>query len=105
MARKPRIEIAGGLYHIMARGNNRKRIFRSRDDYLKFLELLAKHKGKHPFYLYAYCLMPNHVQRIMSIAGIVCILVWTDRAWWISNPFCGTSGRTGGERWTFTVSL
>ena len=59
VARKPRIEIAGGLYHIMARGNNRKRIFRSRDDNLKFLELLAKHKGKHPFYLYAYCLMPN----------------------------------------------
>ena len=55
MARKPRIEIPGGLYHIITRGNNRKRIFQSHDDYLKFLELLKRQKSKQPFYLYAYC--------------------------------------------------
>src|SRR5436853_7425658 len=31
VARKPRIEIAGGLYHLITRGNNRKRIFQSHD--------------------------------------------------------------------------
>jgi len=61
MARKPRIEITGGLYHIITRGNNRGRIFRSEDDYRKFLAFLESQKAKRPFYLYAYCLMPNHV--------------------------------------------
>ena len=67
MARKPRIEIPGGLYHIITRGNNRKRIFRSHDDYLKFLLSLENQKAKRPFYLYAYCLMPNHVHLLAEM--------------------------------------
>ena len=41
MPRKPRIEIAGGLYHVIARGNNRRKIFRSHDDYVKFIRLIS----------------------------------------------------------------
>ena len=67
MARKPRIEIPGGLYHIITRGNNRRRIFRSHDDYLKFLLSLENQKAKRPFYLYAYCLMPNHVHLLAEM--------------------------------------
>jgi len=32
MARKPRVEVEGGLYHITARGNNRRRIFDDDED-------------------------------------------------------------------------
>jgi REP element-mobilizing transposase RayT len=46
MPRKPRIEIGGGLYHVITRGNNRKKIFRSDDDYLKFTGLLHQQKSK-----------------------------------------------------------
>jgi putative transposase len=67
MARKPRIEIPGGLYHMITRGNNRRRIFRSHDDYLKFLLFLESQKAKRPFYLYAYCLMPNHVHLLAEM--------------------------------------
>jgi REP element-mobilizing transposase RayT len=67
MARKPRIEITGGLYHIITRGNNRRRIFASKDDYLKFLAFLETQKAKRPFYLYAYCLMPNHVHLLAEM--------------------------------------
>lgn len=66
MARKPRVEIQGGLYHIMTRGNNRQVIFGSDEDYLKMLSLLAEQKGKLPFYLYAYCLMPNHLHLLVE---------------------------------------
>ncbi len=66
MPRKPRIEIGGGLYHIISRGNNRKKIFRSHDDYLKFTRILEQQKTKLPFYLYAYCLMPNHVHLLIE---------------------------------------
>jgi putative transposase len=67
MARKPRIEIAGGLYHIITRGNNRRHIFRSHYDHLKFLDFLESQKTKRPFYLYAYCLMPNHVHLLAEM--------------------------------------
>jgi putative transposase len=67
MPRKPRIEIGGGLYHVIARGNNRRKIFRSHDDYLKFTRLLQRQKSKLPFYLYAYCLMPNHVHLLIEM--------------------------------------
>jgi len=67
VARKPRIEIAGGLYHPITRGNNRKRIFQSHDDHLKFLRLLEHQKAKQPFYVYAYCLMPNHVHLLAKL--------------------------------------
>lgn len=66
MARKPRIEIEGGLYHIVTRGNNRQLIFSSDDDYLKILSLLDQQKAKLPFYLYAYCLMPNHIHLLLE---------------------------------------
>jgi REP element-mobilizing transposase RayT len=67
MPRKPRIEIGGGLYHIITRGNNRRKIFRSHDDYLKFTGLVQQQKSKLPFYLYAYCLMPNHIQLLIEM--------------------------------------
>ena len=67
MARKPRIELGGGLYHIISRGNNRRKIFRSDSDYLRFLEILEQQKSKLPFYLYAYCLMPNHFHLLIEM--------------------------------------
>jgi putative transposase len=67
MPRKPRIEIGGGLYHLISRGNNRRKIFRSHDDYLRFTSILERQKAKLPFYLYAYCLMPNHVHLLIEM--------------------------------------
>ena len=67
MPRKPRIEIGGGLYHVITRGNNRRKIFRSHDDYLRFAGILEQQKAKLPFYLYAYCLMPNHVHLLIEM--------------------------------------
>jgi len=67
MARKPRIEIGGALYHVISRGNNRRRIFRSDADYLRFTDIVALQKSKLPFYLYAYCLMPNHIHLLIEM--------------------------------------
>jgi REP element-mobilizing transposase RayT len=60
MARRPRAEIQGGLYHIIARGNNRQVVFHSDEDHKRFLSLIGVQKEKLPFYLYSYCLMSNH---------------------------------------------
>src|SRR5258707_1159458 len=66
MARKARAEVEGGLYHVITRGNNRRRIFNSPADYQKFLSLLAMQKAKLSFFLYAYCLMTNHVNLLLE---------------------------------------
>lgn len=66
MARKTRAEVEGGLYHVITRGNNRRQIFHSPADYEKFVSLLAIQKVRLPFFLYAYCLMPNHVHLLIE---------------------------------------
>jgi REP element-mobilizing transposase RayT len=66
MARPARVEVAGGLYHVITRGNNRQRIFDTRADFEKFLSLLTNQKTKRPFFLYAYCLMTNHVHLLIE---------------------------------------
>lgn len=62
MPRKSRQEIIAPhtLYHIVSRGNNERRIFRSSQDYKKFLKIIESVKKEMPFYLYAYILIPNH---------------------------------------------
>jgi putative transposase len=66
MARKPRIEIEGGLYHVIFRGNDRRAIFHSHEDHTKFLSLLTAAKERLPFFLYAFCLMTNHVHLLVE---------------------------------------
>lgn len=51
----------------MCRGNNKNQVFRSNEDYLKYLELIARYKEKHPFDLYHYCLMTNHLHFLAMI--------------------------------------
>ncbi len=66
MARKPRIEIEGGLYHLIVRGNHKEDIFLEERDYRKFLELLQKYYKKFDFALYAYVLMRNHFHLLVE---------------------------------------
>ena len=66
MAREPRIEIEGGLYHVITRGNNRQVTFNSDDDCFKLSSLVETQKARLPFFLYAYCLMPNHIHLLIE---------------------------------------
>jgi len=66
MPRKPRAEVEGGLYHVITRGNNRRQIFSSPGDFEKFLALLKVQKDRLQFFLYAYCLMSNHVHLLIE---------------------------------------
>ena len=61
MARKRRLEVEGGLYHVITRGVDRREIFHSAEDHQKFLALLAVQKEKPPFYLYAFFIFTHTV--------------------------------------------
>ncbi len=66
MARKTRIEFEGAFYHVIARGNQRQKIFKGEDDFLKYIELLSTYKGRYGFSLYSYVLMSNHVHILIE---------------------------------------
>ena len=61
MARRPRVFAPGLLYHVIVRGNQRRKTFRFDDDYKAYLDRLEKYRAKCRVRIYAYCLMPNHV--------------------------------------------
>jgi putative transposase len=50
----------------MTRGNNKHTIFHDAADYQHYLRLLARFKAEHPFELYHYCLMANHVHLLVQ---------------------------------------
>jgi REP element-mobilizing transposase RayT len=56
MARPLRIEVEGGVYHVTARGNERKKIFFSKSDYARFLHYVAAAKKKFNIYIHCYVL-------------------------------------------------
>ena len=56
MARALRVEIPGGRYHITARGNERRAIFRQDTDRIRLLELLSELPARFGVRLHAYVL-------------------------------------------------
>jgi REP element-mobilizing transposase RayT len=60
MARKRRLDFPGAIWHLTDRGNDRRTIYRDRNDFHKFLETLAEVVVCHQWRLFAYVLMPNH---------------------------------------------
>jgi putative transposase len=66
MARPLRIEIPGGRYHLTARGNERRKIFRDDRDRLHFLDLLSELPERFGARLHAYVLMDNHYHLLIE---------------------------------------
>jgi REP element-mobilizing transposase RayT len=66
MARPLRVEFAEAAYHVMARGNERKAIFRDDRDRRRFLETLAEMVERFGVRVQAYCLMPNHYHLLLE---------------------------------------
>lgn len=66
MARPIRVEFAGAVYHVMARGNERRDVFRDDEDRRRFLDTLAEAVERFGLRLHAYCLMPNHYHLLLG---------------------------------------
>lgn len=63
----PRLQYPGALFHVMTRGNERRRTFRANRDYRHFLTLLGEAVEKFRWILYTYALMPNHVHLLLQL--------------------------------------
>lgn len=65
MARKPRVDFEGYIYHVMCRGNNGEYIFKDDKDKKLYLDILKRFKKKYDFLLYGYCIMDNHIDLLI----------------------------------------
>ena len=66
MARQPRLELAGGTYHVTCRGNRQSTIFGDTIDRERFLSLLADVVGRNRWRCFGYCLMTNHFHIVLE---------------------------------------
>ena len=66
MARALRIAFPGAFYHVTSRGNERKAVFKSNSDRVKFLEYLESASQRYDALIHAYCLMDNHYHLLLE---------------------------------------
>lgn len=69
MPRTARAAQGGFIYHVLNRGNDRKRIFHEDADYAAFIKLLVLGRERAEISVLAYCLMPNHWHLVVRPAG------------------------------------
>ena len=77
MPRGARCLIDGAFYHILNRGNAKRKVFHDIQDYTFFLSSVIRAKEKHPVDVFAYCLMPNHFHFVISADISKNISNWT----------------------------
>ena len=61
-----RIEYPGAFYHVTARGNERKTIFRATENYEKFIGYLESATERYGAKIHCFCLMPNHYHLLLE---------------------------------------
>ncbi len=107
MPRHPRSAIAGCVYHVHNRGNNRAVVFQDDVDRLAFLDAIARANERYSFGLLGYCLMPDHFHLLVkpgpgaSISRIIQSL--TVAHTWHSHRRHGTTGHVWEGRFRGSV--
>jgi putative transposase len=66
MSRPLRINLAGGWYPVTSRGNERKPLFRTEQDYRSLLDRLGAMTERYRTVLHAYVLMENHYHLLLE---------------------------------------
>ena len=94
MARKPRIEFAGAVYHVLNRGNYRGDIFETAGAAAAFVACLGEACERMGWRVHAYCLMRNHFHLALEtprgnlVSGVH----------WLQSTFGNRFNRYRGER-------
>jgi REP element-mobilizing transposase RayT len=70
MARKPRIHLPGGLYHVILRGNGGQPVFLTDDDRFRFYLLLQEGTCRFGYRVHAFCLMTTHIHLALQAGDI-----------------------------------
>ena len=95
MARPIRVEYVDAVYHVTARGNERKAIYRDDADRQRYVETLDETVERFGVVIHAYCLMPNHYHLLLQTprANLSAAAGWLQTTY--SVRFNRRHGRTG----------
>lgn len=66
MARKTRLHVPGGVYHVTLRGNGGQDIFFEPSDRRFFYGLLDEGTGRFGYRVHGFCLMTNHLHLVLQ---------------------------------------
>ncbi|MBI2803285.1 MAG: transposase [Gammaproteobacteria bacterium] len=67
MPRRPRIHLAGGIYHVILRGNHRQQIFYCDSDRDLIETTIARAIRANDTHIHAYCWMSNHIHLAVQV--------------------------------------
>lgn len=66
MTRLSRQESNTGYYHVMTRGINKNKIFKSKPDKQKLIDIIREKLSEVDCKVYAYCVMDNHLHLLLN---------------------------------------
>ena len=98
MPRKRRLDYPGAVQHVVAQGNDRRRIFMDDKDRTTFLNRLADVASAQMWDVHAYCLLDTHAHLVLRTrhgklgSGMGRILGW------YAHRFNGRHGHEGHHR-------
>jgi len=94
MARKPRVEFPGAIYHVLNRGNYRQDLFETAGAAQAFVDCLWEACDQAKWKLHAYCLMKNHYHlAIETPSGNL-----VEGVHWLQSTYGNRFNRFRGER-------
>ena len=70
MPRQARIEFEGALYHVIARGLDRRPLFRDDEDHAFYLRKLSELPDRFGAQLLAFCLAPGHLHLAIQVKRV-----------------------------------
>jgi len=94
MARKPRLEFEGAIYHVINRGNYRKDLFSEQGSAAAFEKALGESCEKCGWVIHAYVLMSNHYHVALETPGANLVAGMA----WLQGTFANRFNRFHGER-------
>lgn len=70
MARKPRLHVPGGLYHVILRGNQGQDLFFSTEDRRELYRLIGDGVARFGHRVHALCAMTNHLHLAAQVGEV-----------------------------------
>jgi REP element-mobilizing transposase RayT len=58
--------VEGGVHYVISRASQDEVIFKDKDDYKMYMDLVSKYKSQHKFKLFAYCLLPDRIEMLVE---------------------------------------
>ncbi|TLS67967.1 transposase [Mariprofundus erugo] len=95
MARKPRLHVDGGLYHVMLRGNGGQVIFIDTTDRSRFYYLIQEGVERYGHRIHAYCLMSNHVHLLLQVGAVPLAKIMQNLSFRYTRWFNQRQGQSG----------